>query len=150
MSPTTAIVVTISPPPPSPWSARNAISSAMFCASPQSAEPTRKITIADLEHDLAAVEVAELPVQRADDVDASRYAVTTHERCWIPPRSPTIVGSAVETIVWSSDASSRTSISAAKIRRTRGGAPSGSTVGADWSLMRASWRLGQRDASARL
>ena len=29
-------------------------------------------------------------------VEASRYAVTTHERCWSPPRSPTIVGSAVD------------------------------------------------------
>src|SRR5581483_1299332 len=37
----------------------------------------------------------------------------------MPPRSPTIVGSAVETIVWSRDASSRTSSSAPKIRRTR-------------------------------
>ena len=46
MSPITAIVVTISPPPPIPWSARKAISCAMFCASPHSAEPTRKITIA--------------------------------------------------------------------------------------------------------
>ena len=53
-------------------------------------------------------------------VEASRYAVTTHERCWSPPRSPTIVGSAVATIVWSSDASRMTSISAPKIRRTRG------------------------------
>src|SRR5947208_8714775 len=32
--------------------------------------------------------------------------------CSRPPRSPTIVGSAVDTIVWSSDASSITSISA--------------------------------------
>ena len=46
MSPTTAIVVTIRPPPPIPWSARKAISWPMSCASPQSAEPTRKITIA--------------------------------------------------------------------------------------------------------
>ena len=43
-----------------------------------------------------------------------------------PPRSPTIVGSAVETIVWSSDASRRTSISAAEdqpdpLRRLRCG-----------------------------
>src|SRR5581483_9380745 len=37
----------------------------------------------------------------------------------MPPRSPTIVGSAVDTIVWSSDASSSTSRSAPKIRRTR-------------------------------
>ncbi len=33
----------------------------------------------------------------------------------MPPRSPTIVGSAVATIVWSSDARSSTSISAPKI-----------------------------------
>ena len=46
MSPMTAIVVTIRPPPPIPWSARNAISSPMFCASPHSAEPIRKMTIA--------------------------------------------------------------------------------------------------------
>ncbi len=45
-------------------------------------------------------------------VEASRYAVTTHASCEIPPRSPTIVGSAVDTIVESSDASSITSISA--------------------------------------
>ena len=38
----------------------------------------------------------------------------------MPPSSPTIVGSAVDTIVWSSEASSITSISAPKIRRTRG------------------------------
>ncbi len=37
--------------------------------------------------------------------------MTTHEMCSSPPSSPTIVGSAVDTIVWSSDASSITSIS---------------------------------------
>ena len=52
-------------------------------------------------------------------VDASRYAVTTHDSCAMPPRSPAIVGSAVETIVESSDASSITSISAPKIGPTR-------------------------------
>ena len=52
-------------------------------------------------------------------VEESRYAVTTQERSETPPRSPTIVGNAVETIVWSSEASSRTSRSAPKMRRTR-------------------------------
>src|SRR5438445_746991 len=33
------------------------------------------------------------------------YDVTTHERWFSPPRSPTIVGSAVDTMVWSSAAS---------------------------------------------
>src|SRR5256885_13290356 len=58
-------------------------------------------------------------------VDASRYAVTTHDRCCSPPRSPTIVGSAVDTIVWSSDASRITIISAPKITRTRSAGRSG-------------------------
>ena len=37
---------TIRPPAPMPWRARNPISSAMFWESPQSIEPTRKMTIA--------------------------------------------------------------------------------------------------------
>src|SRR5436190_18889427 len=40
--------------------------------------------------------------------------------CWIPPKSPTSVGSAVATIVWSSAASSSTSMSPPKIMRTGG------------------------------
>jgi hypothetical protein len=47
MSPTTAIVTTNSPPPPNPWTARKTMSSNMFSLMPHSAEPTRKITIAD-------------------------------------------------------------------------------------------------------
>jgi hypothetical protein len=45
--------------------------------------------------------------------------VTTQASFEIPPRSPTIVGSAVDTIVESSAASSITSISAPKIGPTR-------------------------------
>ncbi len=58
------------------------------------------------------------PYIGVDTVDASRYAVTTHERWFSPPRSPTIVGSAVATIVWSSAARNMPSMSAAKIMRT--------------------------------
>ena len=36
---------TMSPPPPNPCSVRKAISSPMLWLSPQSAEPTRKMTI---------------------------------------------------------------------------------------------------------
>src|SRR2546423_9841502 len=46
--------------------------------------------------------------------------------CWMPPKSPTIAGSAVATIVWSSAASRRTSMSPPKITRRRG--RSGATV----------------------
>ena len=41
--------------------------------------------------------------------------MTTHDRWLSPPSSPTIVGRAVETIVWSSAARNMPSISAAKI-----------------------------------
>ena len=41
------------------------------------------------------------------------YAVKTHEYCVMPPRSPTIFGSAVATIVWSSAARSSVTISPA-------------------------------------
>ncbi|MDF5757617.1 hypothetical protein [Spongiactinospora sp. TRM90649] len=40
--------------------------------------------------------------------------MTTQDRCSSPPRSLTMVGSAVETVVWSSAARSRPSMSAAK------------------------------------
>ena len=46
MSPIVACVSTISPPAPSPCTARNAISTVMLFASPHSAEPIRKITTA--------------------------------------------------------------------------------------------------------
>src|SRR6184192_3879874 len=49
-----------------------------------------------------------------ETVEARRYDVTTQERWLRPPRSPTIVGSAVETIVWSSAARNMPSINAAK------------------------------------
>ena len=54
-------------------------------------------------------------------VAPSRYAVTTQESWSIPPSSPTIVGSAVETIVWSSEASSIASSRPANVSRTRAG-----------------------------
>ncbi len=43
-----------------------------------------------------------LPASTVAIVSASRYDDTTQDRWPAPPRSPTIVGSAVETIVWSS------------------------------------------------
>ena len=99
MSPITANVVTINPPAPSPCNARKAISCTMLWATPQSAEPTRKITIAVCSTFLRPYRSPSLPYNGPAIVAASRYAVTTHERCEMPPRSPTIVGSAVETIV---------------------------------------------------
>jgi hypothetical protein len=72
MSPTTAIVVTISPPAPSPCSARNAISSVMFWLIPQSAEPTRKMTIAVCRTSLRPYRSPSLPHSGVDTVEARR------------------------------------------------------------------------------
>src|SRR3954449_5214944 len=79
------------------------------------------------------------PCTGVTTVTARRYAVTTQERCWSPPSSPTIVGSAVETIVWSSDASSMTSMSPLTTRRierrSAGRSGSSSAVAAATELM---------------
>src|SRR6516165_4848547 len=64
-SPITAMVMTISPPPPAPSSARNTISCSMFCAMPQRADEKHRDR--HLQDDLAAVEVAEFSVERAGD-----------------------------------------------------------------------------------
>ncbi len=65
-------------------------------------------------------------------VDVSRYAVTTQNSLLIPPRSPAIVGSAVDTIVESSDAISITSISAANTGPTRADLAAGDATA--WAL----------------
>ncbi|CAM5612460.1 hypothetical protein SANTM175S_01342 [Streptomyces antimycoticus] len=75
------------------------MSSAMFPASPHSAEPIRKMTIAVWKSLLRPYWSPSLPHSGVAAVEASRYAVTTQDRCSRPPRSLTIVGGAVETIV---------------------------------------------------
>jgi hypothetical protein len=92
----------------------------MDWARPQSTEPARKTTIAVCSTFLRPYRSPSFPYSGPVIVAASRYAVTTQERCEIPLRSPTIVGSAVETMVWSSAARSSTSSRATKMRRTRG------------------------------
>ena len=72
MSPMTARVVTISPPPPRPWSARKAISSVMFWLSPHNADPTRKITIAVCSSRLRPYWSPSLPYSGPTTVEASR------------------------------------------------------------------------------
>jgi hypothetical protein len=49
-------------------------------------------------------------------VEVSRYAVKTHEYRWMPPRSPTTVGMAVETTVISIAAIERLKSSATTVR----------------------------------
>ena len=91
----------------------------MFCDSPQSIEPTRNTTSPTWSTILRPYWSPSFPYNGVTTVCASRYAVTTHERWSKPPRSPTIVGSAVDTIVASSAASSITSTSPAKTTDSR-------------------------------
>ena len=83
------------------------------CDSPQSADPIRKITIDAWNSRLRPYWSPSLPHSGVEAVVASRYAVITQEMWFSPPRSPTIVGRAVDTMVWSSAASRMPSISAA-------------------------------------
>ena len=86
------------------------------CANPHSAEPIRKITIEAWKNRFRPYMSPSLPHSGVDTVEASRYAVTTQDRWDSPCRSPTMVGSAVATIVWSSAASSMPSSRAPMIR----------------------------------
>ena len=63
---------TIRPPPPSPWTARNAISSIIECARPDSAEPIRKITIAAWKNTFRPYMSPSLPHSGVDTVEASK------------------------------------------------------------------------------
>ncbi len=71
----------------------------MFCDSPHSAEPIRNRTSANWSTTLRPSMSPSFPYSGVTTVCASRYAVTTHDSWVRPPRSPTIVGSAVATIV---------------------------------------------------
>ena len=113
-----AIDSTISPPPPMPCSARKEISSIMLCAWPHSAEPIRKIRMQIWKTVLRPNMSPSLPHSGVVAVEASMYAVTTQDRWLAPPRSPTIVGSAVATIVWSRAARNMPSITPANTSMT--------------------------------
>jgi len=71
----------------------------MSCAIPQSADPARNSAIATCSTILRPYRSPSLPYSGSTTVDDSRYAVTTHDSRSSPPSSPTIVGSAVDTIV---------------------------------------------------
>ena len=105
------------------------MSSTRVCDSPQSADPIRKITIDAWNSRLRPYWSPSLPHSGVEAVVASRYAVITQEMWFSPPRSPTIVGSAVDTMVWSSAASRMPSISAAY---TSTSPPRGVTAGGAW------------------
>ena len=94
------------------------MSSTIDWLSPDRTDPARKITIAAWKKIFRPYWSPSLPHSGVETVAASRYAVMTQAMCEPPFRSPTIVGSAVETMVWSSAASSIPSISAPMMSRT--------------------------------
>ena len=99
MLPITASDSGKSPPAPIPCTARNSTSWVIECARPQSADPIRKTTIANRKRFLRPQTSPSFPYSGTVTVEVSMYAVKTHEYWVIPPRSPTIRGSAVATIV---------------------------------------------------
>lgn len=56
------------------------------------------------------------PASTVEMVSANRYDVTTQLMCPAPPRSPTMVGRAVETMVWSRAESSMPSMTVTNTR----------------------------------
>ncbi len=112
----TAIAVTISSPAAKPWTARQLISHGIPWARPQSMEAITKVAAAIWKSRLRPNWSPNLPASTVAIVSARRYDETTHDRWPPPPRSPTIEGSAVETMVWSSAASSIPSATVVKTR----------------------------------
>jgi hypothetical protein len=95
------MAMAISPPPPTPWIPRAMTSWTMSWAIPANADPTRKVTMANWNTTRRPTRSLIFPYSGTEAVELSRYAVTTHDRCSMPPSSPTMVGSAVATMVWS-------------------------------------------------
>ena len=69
-SPTIACAPIISPPPPMPWIARNTISSRIEVLSPDSTDPTRKITMAAWKKTLRPYWSPSLPHSGVEAVEA--------------------------------------------------------------------------------
>ena len=87
------------PPAPRPWIAREPTSHSIESAIPHSAEPARNSTTLIRNIRLRPYRSPNFPISAVMMVSASRYDVTTQDRWLAPPRSLTMVGNAVATIV---------------------------------------------------
>ncbi len=122
----------IRPEPPRPCKNRNPTNCSMVCEKPPAR--TRAGTARWRRGTAACGRRGHRPCRRRHgDRDGERVGRDGQLMCCSPSSSPTIVGSAVPTIVWSSEASSMTSIRLAKIQPMRGLAAAvvltGSSVG---------------------
>ena len=111
-----AVAVTIRPPAPMPCTARHETSQAIVVASAHIRDAATKIPALSWKISLRPNRSPNFPASTVAMVSVRRYDVTTHDTCAPPPRSPTMVGSAVDTIVWSSAASSIPSMIVPKTR----------------------------------
>src|SRR3954462_8205084 len=121
-----------SPPMPTPWMTRNAISMPIDWDRPDSAEPMTNTTMAACTSSFLLYRSANLPQIGVVAVAASREAVITQVYWdWVPSSLEVIVGRALETIVELSrptnSASSRP-LSASRVSRLLIGAPSAGAV----------------------
>ncbi len=143
MSAIIAVAVTVRPPPPMPCRAREPISQVIDCDRPASIEATVNSTMLPMKIDLRPKRSPNLPPRMVAMVWVSRYAVTTQLMCSAPPRSPTIVGSAVATIVESSAASSiPPMISEKAMLRAAEPSSGGSSASERSSSTTAAWVIG--------
>src|SRR6478735_7243379 len=124
-----AVEVTIRPPAPIPWTARHATSQVIVSARAHISEAATNSPALSWKLSLRPNRSPNLPASTVAIVSVSRYDVTTQDTCAPPPRSPTMVGRAVETMVWSRAASSIPSMIVPKTRliwrRLRVGATGG-------------------------
>ena len=107
---------TISVPAAMPWTERAMISSVMSWAMAPRIEPTMKAKMPNMNRPLRPIMSPSLPAMGRAMVCRSRKPVITHDMCSTPPSSPTMVGRAVEKIIWPSELISIDRIRAAKIR----------------------------------
>jgi|SRR6478609_7801806 hypothetical protein len=109
---------TNSPAPPRPRRARKPMSCGRFCENPHNALPTRNSVIAARHRRLRPKASPSMPYAGIATAIARVYAIITQDMCPNPPSSPTTVGSAVATMIWSSAASRVTSSRQMKIHRS--------------------------------
>ncbi|CAM5676116.1 hypothetical protein SSPIM334S_07189 [Streptomyces spiroverticillatus] len=108
----------------------------MSVARPHRNEPVMKMIAEIWKTTFRPKRSPNLPTRTVATVSARRYAVTTHDMCAAPPRSETIVGRAVPTIVWSRAARRTPSMIVPKTMlrlrpsRTGGTGSAGGAVGA--------------------
>ncbi|CAM5378163.1 hypothetical protein SRIMM317S_06199 [Streptomyces rimosus subsp. rimosus] len=118
------MVTLISPPPPSPCTARKAMSCSIDCAAPHSAEPSRKVATAPRKTFLAPRESQSLPYRGSAAVAASENALMSQGMRSTPcsgSSSRTIGTVAAETMFVSRTASSIVTRQTAKPMRSRAG-----------------------------